>query len=313
MSWHNAPPLNKLTASQLGGKRGSQLWGVDVKGMLYTTYQITPGGGWSDWRGPAWNERKGPDQIYELAAAQLEDQRTQLFVLDMKRQLWTISQATTKGDWNKWEGPNWNKPPGTGVLTKITAARLHGKTYLWGIMDNGALIYCQMLLPSGVTPWRDWQKTKDGLPWHEVTACEQGNGLGAFWGIDNKLQLWYMGQTGNGSWPNAWVGPNWKEAPKVRNIAAVEMKNQKGACIWAITDDYQMICNEQAAPGGDYWFGWTQGDFENKLRGYEITSAVQNNTLGRVWVISNDGMLTSMGVQLSSPVDWERYWTPPAK
>ena len=52
--WQNAPTLNKLTASQQGGNRGAQLWGVDFKGTLHTIYQKTPGGGWSQWLGPTW-------------------------------------------------------------------------------------------------------------------------------------------------------------------------------------------------------------------------------------------------------------------
>ena len=45
--WQNAPALNKLAASQQGGNRGAQLWGVQINGTLNTIYQITPGGGWS--------------------------------------------------------------------------------------------------------------------------------------------------------------------------------------------------------------------------------------------------------------------------
>ena len=313
MSWQNAPVLRKLTATQLGGKRGAQLWGVDIKGSIYTTYQTTVGGQWSDWRTAGWNARKDPGPVYELASAQLEDGRSQLWVLDMKRQLWTITQDTKGGAWGEWQGPNWNKPPGNQSLKKITAAHVKGTTTLWGILDSGALISTNMLLPSGVTPWKDVPKTKEGLPWLEVSACTQGDGRGAFWGIDSKMQLWGMAQQANGEWPsNGWTGPNWLDAPKVRNIAAVEMANQKGSCIWAITDDFKIIINEQSAPGKDSWFGWSAGDFADKLRAYEITAAVQNNKLGRVWVVSLEQTLHSMGMQLSSPVDWEKYWTPPA-
>ena len=70
MSWHNAPVLVKLTACQQGGNRGAQLWGVDLKGTLYTTYQKTPGGVWSDWMSSGWAEKNYPKQVYELAAAQ---------------------------------------------------------------------------------------------------------------------------------------------------------------------------------------------------------------------------------------------------
>jgi hypothetical protein len=47
MSWQNAPTLTKITASQQGGNRGAQLWGVQANGTLNTIYQVTPGGGWS--------------------------------------------------------------------------------------------------------------------------------------------------------------------------------------------------------------------------------------------------------------------------
>lgn len=39
--WQNAPVLDKLTASQQGGNRGAQLWGVQMNGTLNTIYQLT--------------------------------------------------------------------------------------------------------------------------------------------------------------------------------------------------------------------------------------------------------------------------------
>ena len=56
--WQNAPVLTKLAASQQGGNRGAQLWGVQENGTLNTIYQISPGGGWSQW-----TARPGPAPI----------------------------------------------------------------------------------------------------------------------------------------------------------------------------------------------------------------------------------------------------------
>lgn len=310
MSWHNAPLLNKLTAAPLGGEFGAQIWGVDFKGTLYSTYQLTRGGGWDEWRGPGWNQNKLPDQVYELASAQLTDGRTQLWVLDMKRQLWSIAEDKTGGDWGDWQGPNWHQPPGKEGLKKITAARVKNKTQLWGILDSGMLISCNMLLPSGVSPWQDFPKTKEGLPWIEVTACTQGtSGQGALWGIDNKLQLWGTGQDGNGNW-GGWTGPNWLRAPKVRNIAAVDMSGNKGATIFAITEDYKVIFNWQTAGGLDSWFGWQPADANDALRAYEITAAQQNDGLSRVWVVNMAQLLTSMAMDRQAH-NWSRHWEPP--
>src|ERR1043166_7069403 len=67
--WQNAPALNKLTASQQGGSRGAQLWGVAFNGRLYSIYQESPGGGWSQWAAD-WAGPGNPKQFYELTAAQ---------------------------------------------------------------------------------------------------------------------------------------------------------------------------------------------------------------------------------------------------
>src|SRR4051812_1556919 len=104
MAWQNAPVLNKLTASQQGGNRGAQLWGVDYKGTLYTIYQKTPGGEWSDWVGQNWAGTGYPKQVYELAAAQQNDGRVQFWALDTKLQLWTTWQNAPGGNWTGWHG-----------------------------------------------------------------------------------------------------------------------------------------------------------------------------------------------------------------
>ena len=122
MSWQNAPALNKLTASQQGGKRGAQLWGVDFKGTLHTIYQKTPGGDWSNWLGPDWGGPKYPKQVYELAAAQQRDGRVILFTLDMKRHLRINSQREPGGDWSGWKDIETNGAP-DGWLTKLTAVQ----------------------------------------------------------------------------------------------------------------------------------------------------------------------------------------------
>ena len=316
MSWQNPPSaLNKLTASQQGGNRGAQLWGVDVKGTLYTIYQETPGGQWSGWKGSDWNGAKRPKQIYELAACQRHDGTVQLWVLDMKRQLWTTWQNSPGGNWNGWQ-ENWNPPPGKFRFKKIAASQLQQTSgqpaRFWGITEDGILTSCAEIVPAGNWGgWGDWKKTSEDSRWIEVTACKQGDGKGAVWAIDTKKQLWGMGQASPGGDWGAWTGPNWLNAPKVSNIAAVEIGGQKGASIWALTDDYKAIFNTQMKPGTNNWWGWSEGDFENKMRAYEITAAGQNNGNQVAWVISLQQTLHVMGTA-SSPPDWQRYWDPPA-
>lgn len=317
MAWQNAPVLNKLAASQLIGKNGAQIWGVDNKGRLYTNYQMTPGGNWDGWMTNSWSYGGYPDPVYELCASQQHEGEAQLWVLDSKRKLWSIQQDK-QGNWLPWQ-ENWNKPPGNWVFKKIAAmwqGIAHGARF-WGISEQGKLISCPQAVPAGNWgAWADWPSPTPTTEWIEVTACTQGDGKGALWALDNKMQLWGMGQeTPGGKW-GAWVGPNWLEAPKLRNIAAVETMVKKGgdtihgACIWGITADYRVLYNEQSRPSAN-WFGWTVGSFKDTLRGYEITAARQNNQSARVWVISNDQVLASQEVNInSSPPGFERFWTP---
>jgi hypothetical protein len=330
MAWQNAPVLNKLTASQLIGKNGAQIWGVDHKGRLYTNFQITPGGAWDGWMTNSWHEGGYPEQVYELCASQHHEGQTMLWVLDMKRQLWTIQQDKN-GNWLGWRGPGWNNLPNHVQLKKMAAmwqSIQHGARF-WGIAESGKLISCGQGTPAGNwLPWQDWPETPSDLKkdppvlpaqWIEVTACGQGDGRGAMWALDTNMQLWGMGQESKGGKWGAWNGPNWQGAPKLRNIAAVEMAAPRrgetvlGACIWGITEDYKIVYNNQSRPGVDDWWGWSVGSFKDELRGYEITAARQNNGSARVWAISNNQVLVSQQVNLdSSPPSWDRYWTPEA-
>jgi hypothetical protein len=233
MAWQNAPVLNKLASSQLIGKNGAQIWGVDHRGRLYTNYQITPGGNWDGWMTNSWSEGGYPEPVYELCAAQEHEGEAQLWVLDMKRQLWTIKQSKD-GNWLKWE-KDWNKPPGNTQFKKI-AAVWWGIKYgaqFWGITENGTLTSCAQSMPAGnwgawtdlpLTP-HDLNKNPPILPaqWIEVTACTQGDGKALLWALDTKMQLWSMVQESPGGKWGAWSGPNWQDAPKLRNIAAVEV------------------------------------------------------------------------------------------
>lgn len=310
MAWQNAPALNKLTASRQGGNRGAQLWGVDYKGTVYTTYQTTPGGEWSAWSGPDWGGPGYPKQVYELAAAQQGNGGVQIWVLDGKRQIWTNRQPQPGGGWEGWRGPGWNSMPGSLKFTKLTATRLAGGqgAQFWGITDNGILTSCWQILPAGNwSPWQDFKATPEGSRWIEVTAAQQGDGKGALWGLDSKRQLWGTGQASVGGAWGVWNGPNWLGAPKLRNIAAAEGPN--GAIIWGQDEDYRMVANFQVKPGTNEWSGWSTGDWHDAPLSYEPTAAGQNNGCVQLWAIGLTGVLHSIA-QTPPGCAWGT-WQPP--
>jgi hypothetical protein len=318
MSWENAPSLNKLTASQQGGNRGAQLWGVDHKGVLHTIYQKTPGGEWSGWLGADWAGPGYPKQVYELAATQQEDGRVMLFVLDMKQELWCISQHAPGGDWTGWQRPEWNGMRG-GDLKKLCAAPQGSKGYgqMWALTGDGSIVGNHQIRHDGpwFEGWYEWPATPENSRFVEITAARQGTGRTALWALDTKRQLWCMRQTDGdaippGGW-GQWSGPNWQGAPKLRNIAACEGKD--GALIWGIgEEEWRIFFNWQLGRGSDRWGGWQIGDWMNGPPSYELTAAGQNNGCARVWAISLDHVLYSIG-QTPPSCDWEMTWKPPRR
>jgi hypothetical protein len=99
-SWNSAPPLSLLAASQQGGSRGAQLWGIDTSGQLRSSYQETPGGPWSAWSG-IWND-SSPQNLTALAAAQQNDGTVRIWALDQNNQLYSNAQTAPGGDWTGW-------------------------------------------------------------------------------------------------------------------------------------------------------------------------------------------------------------------
>jgi len=316
MSWQNAPSLNKLTAAQNGGNRGAQLWGVDYKGKLYTIYQKTPGGEWSNWITKDWAPVNHPKNVYELGACQLGDGRIKLWVLDMKREIWTVEQQTPGGDWNNWwhgTRSKWNNAPGTfkklGPTHMMRSANQlndwPGAAMFIGLKEDGTLAVCYSAGHDSWSRFRDnWNGASQLI---EVTSCQQGgDGKVAVWGLDDKRQLWGSGEetAGTGNFPG-WVGPNWLKAPKLRNIAAVQGPN--GAIIIGQDEDYQVLTNFQSQPGTNNWTGWSQPNWNNAPQSYELTACGQNNGRAQIWAITLKQTLTSI-VQRPDAL-WPNHWS----
>jgi hypothetical protein len=312
MSWQNAPNLRKLTATQHGGKRGAHLWGVDVKGTLYSIYQKTPGGEWSNWMGPDWAGPGFPKQVYELAAAQGKDGRVTLFTLDMKRNLHCITQDDPDGDWTGWQVLDWNGAP-PGLLTKLTVVQRGIKEpgiELWALTTEGEIHSSHQWLDEArwFQGWYVWPAPPD-THFIELAAARQHNGHVALWGIDSKLQLWCMTENSPDSptpptgW-GSWEGPNWQGAPKLRNLAVV--RGAEGVILWGIDENFRMVQNWQNGQGK--WNGWSPLNWMGAPHSYELTAAGQNNHCVQLWAITMMGTLTSIA-QNAPACNWQPHWS----
>jgi hypothetical protein len=315
MPWQNAPTLQKLTAAQNAGKLGAQLWGVNNRGKLYTIYQQSPGKDWSNWITNDWAPINHPKYVYELAACQLGDGRIKLWILDHKHEIWTTEQESGGGNWMGWwhsTTTKWNRAPAT--FKKLAATHMGkpkgmisdqpGAMFI-GVKDDGQLAVCYSQGSGNWGRFRDnWSGAADII---EVTACMQGvSGKVAVWALDNKNQLWGSGETepGTGDFPG-WVGPNWLNAPKLRNIAAFE--GGWGAVIVGQDMHYNVVTNFQDGPGSNNWTGWSAQQW-NAPMSYELTACGQNNGLAQIWAVTLKQNLTSIAqVNADWPTRWSDY------
>ena len=319
MSWNNAPALQKLTASQLGGGRGAQIWGVDVRGQLFTTYQKTPGGEWTKWmKANEWLPNiNHPKYVYELAACQLTNDRCRLFVLDHKREIWGIQQDDS-GNFTHWWHPSkgyWNNAPAAfkkiaathGSKSQGSLAETSGGAMFIGLKEDGRFAVC---FNTGGDSWsrfrNDWHGVGPAIV--EVTACMQGDGRIAIWAIDDNRQLWGAGEKTAGSYDfGPWLGPNWLNAPKLRNIAAVQ--TSQGAAIIAQDEYFAVRTNFQSAPGSNSWSGWSAQQWAQAPYSFELTASGQNNGLAQIWAITVKQNVTSIAQREVNnwPTRWSDY------
>lgn len=309
MSWQNAPSLNAITASQQGGSRGAQFWGSRYNGTLYSIFQETPGGGWSQWLGPGWNgEQGGPPQVYELTAAQQNDGRVQFWVLDSKLQLWTTWQTSPGGGWSTWAGPNWNSAP--QGMKRIAASQQGGTrgAQLWGITSDFSLVTCFQGTPGGGwSGWSPWPATSENSQFIEITAAQQNDGRVQLWALDTNRRLWTCWQTSPGGGWSGWAGPNWNGAPLLANIAACQQGGTRGAQLWGITENYTLITTFQVTAGNG-WSSWSSDSFVGAPPVYEITAAEQNNGCVQLWALTLDQSLISI-TQTSPGGGWSSWST----
>ncbi|PYS49300.1 MAG: hypothetical protein DMF68_10450 [Acidobacteria bacterium] len=300
--WENAPILTVLAASQQGGSRGAQLWGIQINNQLNSIYQVSPGGNWSGWMGTPWNQSK---PVIDIAASQqgANDGRVELWALDQKQQLWTCWQTAPGGNWTSWVGPNWNKAP---LLQGIAACSQGGTrgAQLWGIGQDSNL-YTTYQTSAG-NGWSSWSPWNPQLQCIDLAAANQNDGRVQLWAIDAWRQLWTVWQTSpGGNWTSAWSGPNWANAPKLQTIAASQQGGSRGAQLWGITEDYHLVSIYQVSPGGN-WSQWSGNDWEGAPTVVHIAACLQNDGRVQLWAITTDNILIT-NYQTSPGGNWSGW------
>lgn len=155
MSWENAPALNKLTASQQGGNRGAQLWGVDYRGKLHTIYQKSPGGDWSNWMGSEWNGPNwlGAPRLHNIAAVE-GSHGAIIFAQDEDyRVLANFQNSPGSNNWSGWSAIGGSNAPRSYELT--AAGQNNRRAQVWAITLGGKLTSMVQRDENWPTQWSD--------------------------------------------------------------------------------------------------------------------------------------------------------------
>ena len=304
-SWNNAPPLLQIAASQQGGTRGAQVWGITRQDGLVSTFQETPGGAWSAWMAAPW-VAGGPKTVLQVTGAQQNNGCVQLWVTDQKQQLWSIWQTSPGGGWSAWSGPNWN---GASPLMEICACQQGGTrgAQLWGITGSNGLVSTFQETPGG--KWSPWMPA----PWVaggptavlQVAAAQQNDGRVQLWALDQQEQIWSIWQTSPGGGWTAWVGPNWGGSQKLQTLAASQQGGTRGAQLWVTDQNDQLFSTYQETPGGG-WALWLGPNWAGAPPFIQMAAAQQNNGCVQVWGIDQNASVKTI-TQTSPGGGWSAW------
>ena len=305
-SWNNAPALAVIAASQQGGPRGAQLWGIDTSGQLRSTYQQTPGGAWSGWS-DIWNGAS-PDQLVSLAAAQQNDGKVRLWALDAGNVLYSNAQTAPGGDWTGWSPGGWSNPPPLRVLAASQQGGPRG-AQLWGIDTSGQLRSTYQVTAGGA--WSDWSGVWNGAsPGNLISlaAAQQNDGKVRLWVVDANNALYSNAQTAPGGDWTGWSPGGWSNPPPLRAVAASQQGGPRGAQLWGIDTSGQLRSTYQQTPGGAWsaWSGVWNGASPPNL--VSVAAAQQNDGKVRIWVVDANNV-TYTNAQTAPGGDWTG-WSP---
>ena len=311
--WHNAPPFRCYAAAHREGA-GAWFFGAKWNGEVVLTIE-DPSRGWSDWI----TDWAGyTTSKFMKVAAVGHRGGLQFWGIDDSRQLWSVAQDSS-GLWGPWTGggPNWNSAP---PVHHVAAAKLGGArtAAVWAITATDySLISCHK---EGNTwsPWSTASPPPQVTRFTDITAAQQGNGLAAFWALDDRLKLWCMFENApGGSW-TGWLGPDWNGAPPdwdrtgvpfFNRIVACQEGGARGAPLFALAHVF-LANSHQQTPGGN-WSAWStgMGEVAGGARAVEMAAAQQNDGTIRLWITGPDSLSLFSVAQTSAGGEWGK-WTP---
>jgi hypothetical protein len=254
--WNDNAPENLVdVAVALQNDGRVQLWALTADNRLFSTYQTSPGGSWSEW---AVNWNNAPNLRAIAAVQQGGTAGARFWGVDWNGQVRSCYQVGDR--WTDWSGTYGMNPWSTNCpddAIDITATQLDdGRVQVWVLTANNVLYSNVQDTAGGDYPASGWQGHWNSSPQlRTITAPGRSKGRAAmFWGVDLNGSLYCSEQRGPGSNWMAW-SPNWlRFLYGAVDIAAAQQVDGRYQ-FWAVGPDSKLYCTWETQAGN--WSGWS--------------------------------------------------------
>lgn len=192
-----------IAAGESSGVCGTELWVTDYDGQIWTAWQTTPAGSWTDWSGPGFNGQSF--KAFACASAGQNNGALSLFAMDGSSTIWVTLQQGPSGNWNPWQGPSVDNQ--SVPLDAPCAAEQGGNrgVQFWALDQNSQIWTLYQDTPGG--QWDGWfgpDFVNQPVSFTQLAAAGQGNGCTLLIGLSPIGQLFTIGQLSPGGDWGTW-------------------------------------------------------------------------------------------------------------
>ena len=105
------------------------------------------------------------------------------------------------------------------------------------------------------------------------------------------------------------MASSWNNTPPVIQIAASQQSGNRGAQLWAVTEDYQLITTYEAWPGSG-WVAWSSPDWDGAPdQIIQVTACDQGDGCVQIFVLDYKQQIWT-NTQTSPGGDWAGWQGP---
>lgn len=235
-----------------------QLWVLDMKHRIWTTWQTSPAGDWHPWQGPGWNKELRDWRFKRIAATQLAGNKgCQFWGITDDGVLFGCYQITASGEYSEFR--EWAKTPEDSYWVEVSGCKQGNDLgALWGI-DEKQQLWCMFQKERG-GEWGPWE----GPNWNHsrkvrnIAAVERGGERGGcIWVIGHDYRFYQSTQSrpGGQEWSH-WSPDDFQESMYGYEITACGQNNGLQQ-VWAVSLKQDLHSQSMNKDSKDWDWHWT--------------------------------------------------------